>query len=257
MVGTPCTQGGVTQQYLTSVLALQRRFDELGWGLDVQTRADGLVTRTRNLFASDMVRSDGFTHLLMADADIGFEPSVVERLVRSGHDVVGACVPFREARWAQVREAVDVVVDLLPEELESMAHRYAVSFEPPAPGGVVRAEDGFLQARFIGGALLLAGREVFVRLSQSGAVDRYQSAGPRSLGPTDGWTFFDPLVDPLTHSYLSEDYAFCHRWRATGGVVWADVLSRVTHNGTVTVRGDIALTLRTAARLAREKGATG
>lgn len=257
LVGTPCTQGGVTQQYLTSVLALQRRFDQLGWSLDVQTRADGLVTRTRNLFGSDMVRTDAFTHLLMADADIGFEPSVVERLVRSGHDVVGACVPFREARWSRVREAVDVAPDLLPEELESMAHRYAVSFEAPQPRAVVRAEDGFLPARFVGGALLLARRDVFVQLSHSEVVDRYESAGPRSLGPTDGWTFFDPLVDPATDFYLSEDYAFCYRWREIGGTVWADVLSRVTHNGTVTVRGDIALTLRTAARLATKSQATG
>ena len=53
--------------------AFRRRFDELGWGLDVQTRSDGLVTRTRNIFASQMVRSDAYTHLLMVDADIGFE----------------------------------------------------------------------------------------------------------------------------------------------------------------------------------------
>ncbi len=257
LVGTPCTQSGVTQQYLTSVLALQRRFDELGWGLDVQTRSDGLVTRTRNIFASQMVRSDTYTHLLMVDADIGFESSVVERLLRSGHDVVGACVPLRETRWTQVHDALAVAPDLMPDELAAIAHLHAVSFESPDAGGVVRAKDGFLPARFIGGALLLVRRAVFVQLSQSGEVNRYESAGPAAMGPTDGWTFFDPLVDPTTGSYLSEDYAFCQRWRVVGGTVWADVLSRVTHNGAVTVKGDIALTLRTAARLAAKSQATG
>lgn len=251
LVGTPCTQSGVTQQYLSSVLALQRRFDHLGWGLDVRTLTDGLVTRTRNTFGSQLVDDPMFTHLLMADADIGFDPSVVERLVGSGHDVVGACVPFRETRWTRVREAIDTAPELLPEELESIAHLHAVSFERPAAGAVVHAQDGFLPARFIGGALLLASREVFVRLSRTDVVDRYEHSLPASYGPSGGWTFFDPLVDPVTGVYLSEDYAFCQRWRATGGLVWADVLSRVTHNGAVTVHGDIALTLRTAARLTR------
>jgi len=257
LVGTPCTQSGVTQQYLSSVLALQRRFDHLGWGLDVRTRADGLVTRTRNTFGSQLVHDPTYTHLLMVDADIGFDPSVVERLLSSGHDVVGACVPLRETRWTRVRDAVDVAPGLLPEELEAIAHLHAVSFEPPAAGAVVQAQDGFLPARFIGGALLLARREVFVRLSEADVVDRYESSAPAAHGPSDGWTFFDPLVDPLTGVYLSEDYAFCQRWRATGGSVWADVLSRVTHNGEVTINGDIALTLRTAGRLTHDSGSVG
>jgi hypothetical protein len=257
LVGTPCTQSGVTQQYLSSILALQRRFDHLGWSLDVRTLADGLVTRTRNTFGSQMVHDPSFTHLLMADADIGFDPSVVERLVGSGHDVVGACVPLRETRWSRVRDAMDIVPDLGPDELESIAHLHAVAFEPPAEGSVMQARDGFLPARFIGGALLLARREVFVGLAESDVVDRYGSSAPAAHGPSGGWAFFDPLIDPVTGVYLSEDYAFCHRWRATGGSVWADVLSRVTHNGAVTIHGDIALTLRTAGRLARDSRPAG
>jgi len=257
LLGTPCTQDGVTRQYLSSALALQKHCDTLEWALEVRTRADGLVTRSRNVFASDLVRDASFTHLVMADADIGFEPTVVERLVRSGHPVVGACVPFRETRWERVREVEAITPGLLPEEIDSLAHRYAVSFEPPASGGAIRAKDGFLPARYIGGALLAVTREALVRMSESDMVDRYESCAPSSMGPSDGWTFFDPLVDPETGAYLSEDYAFCQRWRATGGTVWADVVSRVTHNGAVTVKGDIALTLRTAARLVRESQAAG
>lgn len=256
LLATPCTQGGVTAAYLDSVLALHQACQELGWGLQVHARADGLVTRTRNIFASQMVRDEQLTHLLMVDSDIGFEPSAVVRLVASRHDLVGACVPFREVRWGSVRSALDRESEFSPDELAALSHQYAVSFEPPPPGGTVRAVAGFLPARFVGGAVLMARRDVFVKLADTDLVAHYDRGGPWLDWPGDGWTFFDPLVDPGTGTYLSEDYALCQRWRQAGGTVWADVVSRVTHHGAVAVTGDIALTLRTAARLVRRSGPT-
>lgn len=276
LVGTPCGQGGLTREYLRSMLALQRRCDELGWRLTVETRVDGLVTRTRNIFGSRMVRDDTFTHLLMLDSDIGFEPEVVERLVGSGHRLVGACVPLREVRWREVAQKLestsgrahepdgvvapgsesDRLSSLTAEELESLAHQYAVAF-PRGEERTVRAPiAGFLPATYVGGAMLLAAREVFAQLAESELVDHYRTGASWSDWPPDGWTFFDPVIDPRHGNYLSEDYAFCHRWRAARGTVWVDLLSRVNHTGAVTVAGDIALSLRTLARI-RPTPATG
>jgi hypothetical protein len=256
LVGTPCTQQGVTSQYLHSMLALQTRSRELGWGLHVETRPDGLVTRTRNIFGSQMVRSDEYTHLLMIDADMGFEPAVVERLIGSGHDLVGACVPLREVRWPRVRTALDTASDLTSDEMESIAHEFAIAFPPTDDGSPSRPVDGFLVAHFVGTAMLLASREAFVRLSESDQVEYYKVGGPWKDWPGDGWTFFDPAIDPTHGNYLSEDYAFCQRWRNIGGTLWADLRSRVTHNGPVSVQGDIAESLRTAKRIAKAPAAS-
>ena len=246
LVGTPCTQTGITETFFHSALALQRHCLSLGWDLQIATRADGLVTRTRNVFGSQMVSSDEYTHLLMLDADIGFDPLVVERLVRSGHDLVGACVPLREVKWERVHAAIKDVADLLPEELMAVSHYHAVSFL--RDGERATPIFGFLPARFIGSAMLLASRQVFVQMSRSDLVTHYKRGAPRPDGQHEGWTFFDPLVDPSDMLYLSEDYAFCYRWRTMGGTVWADLRSRVTHSGVVTIKGDIELSLRTAAR---------
>lgn len=251
LVGVPCTQGGVTEACLHSLLALDRRCRDLGWGLTITTRADGLVTRTRNIFATHVVRSPEYTHLLMIDSDMGFEPSVIERLVRSGHDVVGACVPFREVRWSRVRSFLDEVPDLTADEMASIAHGHAVTFErSDASGRTATSVDGFLPARFLGGALVLIGREALVRLTDSDQVEAYDRGAPWLDDDPSGWTFFDPVIDPESRNYLSEDYAFCHRWRAIGGTIWVDMLSSVTHHGMVAVSGQPAVTLRTAQRLA-------
>jgi hypothetical protein len=51
---------------------------------------------------------------------------------------------------------------------------------------------------------------------------------------------FECAIDPQSGVYLSEDYAFCARWRALGGEIWLDLHSRLTHTGTSSYEGDCA-----------------
>jgi hypothetical protein len=58
---------------------------------------------------------------------------------------------------------------------------------------------------------------------------------------------FETMIEPETGQYLSEDYAFCRRWRDLGGEIWADMQSRLTHVGYTAYSGSLiqAMTLRT------------
>jgi hypothetical protein len=42
-------------------------------------------------------------------------------------------------------------------------------------------------------------------------------------------------------NYLSEDWAFCHRWRALGKKVWVDKSVILDHQGTYLFQGEDAL----------------
>ena len=46
------------------------------------------------------------------------------------------------------------------------------------------------------------------------------------------YALFDCAIDENTGEYLSEDYAFCRRWRKIGGKIWLDTESRLVHIGT-------------------------
>ena len=48
------------------------------------------------------------------------------------------------------------------------------------------------------------------------------------------------MIEPSTREYLSEDYTFCHRWRAIGGRLWLDTQSRLVHVGPREFAGDAA-----------------
>jgi hypothetical protein len=51
-------------------------------------------------------------------------------------------------------------------------------------------------------------------------------------------------LDPDSGRYLSEDYAFCRRWRDIGGKLWVDLKCKLMHLEQHNFRGDLAESLR-------------
>lgn len=98
------------------------------------------------------------------------------------------------------------------------------------PTMVGEADDnGFAQALEAPTGFMCIARGVFDRLADAGV-------GPDEL--------FDTLRDG--ERYLSEDYAFCRRWRAAGGRVHVDLNCSLTHQGTKLYAGDFATAVREA-----------
>lgn len=248
LVATPAAGGLVTHDYLHAVAALRVHLERLGWGMELVSRPDGLVTRSRNAFASQVVRDPRFTHLLMLDADVTVEPEGIERLVRSGHDVAACAVALRRVNWDRVDDYLAARPGASAHELRATATEYAVRLEPGR-----RIQDGFLEVRAVGSAAMLISREALIRLAGSGLVQRAERGLRAADGHDDGWAFFDPFVD-AEGTYLSEDYAFCDRWRASGGSVWLDVRTPTWHVGPVPVPGDIASSLEAARTLGADRG---
>lgn len=252
LVATPVAGGVVSQDYLHGLVTLQTHLTALGWGMHYVSAADGLVTRTRNGFASMVVRNERFTHLLMLDADVVVPPEGIERLVRSGHEVCGCVVPFRKVNWERVHRLVQAVPTASQEQLRAISNEYAVRLLPG-----VGAVDGFVPVQAIGSAAMLISREALVAMTGSGLVQEARTGISASDGASSGWTFFETYVDD-DGVYLSEDYAFCDRWRRMGGTVQADLQTPTQHIGPLVVQGDIAASFRASTAMVeaeREHGA--
>ena len=244
LVATPVAGGVVTHDYLHGVSAFLARCGQLGWHASLVTQPDGLVTRSRNSFASIVMRDESYTHLLMLDADVVVSPDGLERLVRAGHDVSGCSVPLRNVNWDRARTMSEGQSNVPVEQLRLVATEYAVWFE----GDSVNAIDGFAPVIAVGSAIMLISRDALVRIAESGLVVHAAQGMAAADGHHDGWTFFDPFVDERG-IYLSEDYALCHRWRSLGGTVWADMQTPTRHIGPVVIKGDIAGSLAAGAAL--------
>ncbi|WP_449410105.1 hypothetical protein [Methylobacterium komagatae] len=111
-------------------------------------------------------------------------------------------------------------------------------------------EDGFIEVAEATTGFMAIKREVFIRMMKHYPELNYVPDG-RQQDPLAHlyWLFFDCMLDPDSRRYLSEDYAFCRRWRDMGGKVYADLESRLDHLGQHTYVGDFGASLRAQGHL--------
>ncbi len=232
VLATPCFGGQVHQGYMLSVCALLREAGPETFRLALELAGgDALITRARSVLVSKFLDTPGATHLLFVDADIAFEPEQVWRLLRADKDFVAAFYPLKAIDWDAVPQRV-----VAGESLHGAGLSYVGTLLEPH-----EREGDFAKARYAGTGFQLIKRCVFERLIAAhpelrfGAVHAQAGGVPPSANL---YALFDCLIDPETGAYLSEDYAFCRRWRALGGEIWLDLRSKLTHVGADRFRGD-------------------
>ncbi|WP_374469504.1 hypothetical protein [Phenylobacterium sp.] len=234
-LAAPCFGGQVNLFFMQSVLRLQEACEARGVGLHVELLpSDPLITRARSRLAASFLAHAEATHLLFVDADIGFAPENAFRLLDSGREVVAAVCPLKHIDWEKARAAARAGV----EDLQAAAIGYVVRFIA-TPDHSVEVHDGIARVAYGGTGFLMIAR---------GALQRIADAHPELNAVLDDGSpavmVFDTLLEPETGEYLSEDYAFCRRWRDLGGEIWADLEARLTHVGHAAYTGSVLQAMR-------------
>jgi hypothetical protein len=239
VVATPCFGGQVSSLYASSMFRLQRAVrSKSNMDLKIQLRdGDALITRARANLATLFLDDPQATHLLFVDADIGFEPEQVFRLIECGADVVAGVYPIKRVNWDKARRMLEAG----RPEMASAALDYVLEVDDPDRIVVV---NGFTRVRYAGTGFLMIRRHVLERMCEHPAYAPLQFFREHSLdalaGSPNRFALFECMIDPDTGTYLSEDFAFCRRWTDIGGEIWADLQSRLDHVGPSVFRGDIA-----------------
>jgi GT2 family glycosyltransferase len=232
-LATPCYGGLLTHGYLHSVLTLVRQAAAGGPKVTVETLAgDSLIPRARNTLVAKFLAEPSATHLLFVDADISFTPAHVARLLALGEDVAACVYPLKHLDWDDAAVARARAGELISTAPLRYVGKPA---DPPERRGA------FLAADYAGTGLMLISRRAIQRLTQAHPELRYTAAHATLDTPSDLlFALFDTAIDPVTRHYLSEDYAFCARWRALGGKIWIDTEAILTHSGTHDFTGNPA-----------------
>jgi hypothetical protein len=181
------------------------------------------------------------------DADIGFTPDQVFRLIESGADVVAGVYPIKRVNWDKAKRMLESSRSTSP----SAALDYVLEIDDPDRVVVV---DGFTRVRFAGTGFLMIRRHALERMCQHPAYASLQFFHEHSFdalaGSRNRFALFECMIDPKTGTYLSEDFAFCKRWTDIGGEIWADLESRLDHVGPSVFRGDVSSQFAAPARAA-------
>jgi hypothetical protein len=246
-LAAPCYGGQVNLYFMRSVLALQAACRERGVGLHVQLLAnDALITRARSRLAADFLDHPEATHILYCDVDIGFAPKDAFRLLDAGRPVSAAVCPLKTIDWEKARAAAKAGV----EDLMAVAVGYVVRFLPTADKSVEVGDDGFARVAYAGTGFLMITREAMQSLVDANPQLAADLSPPTAAGQGRARTvmLFDTMIEPETGQHLSEDYAFCRRWRDLGGEIWADFAARLTHVGHAAYTGSLLDALKAAPR---------
>jgi hypothetical protein len=236
VVATPCFGGQISVLYATSLFKLQkllRRYSDLNLKILFKD-GDALITRARASLISQFLEDKDATHLLFVDADIGFEPEQVVRLLQCGADMCAAIYPIKRIDWGKVRTTIEAA----RPNPAAAALQYVFEVEDP---NAVTASAGFVRVRYAGTGFLMIRRGALEKMCQ-----RYPQLQYRRDHSLDAATesenrfalFESMIADDGT--YLSEDFAFCKRWTDIGGEIWADLDSQLDHVGPAVFHGDIA-----------------
>jgi hypothetical protein len=237
IVGTPCYGRLVTDLYAASLLKLVLASQQRDIRVGVQMAgSDALITRARQNIVADFLAIEAATHLLFIDADIGFEPQQVFRLMDFDAAMTAAIYPIKRLDWDRISAAAQAG----RAPLEASALTYMLEF---GSGQAIETRNGFARVSFAGTGFLLIRREALLAMIAHYPELRYA----HDHRPDDKLSesrfrsaLFNCMIDQETGTYLSEDFSFCRRWTAMGGEIWADLQSRLTHVGTVNFTGDVS-----------------
>jgi hypothetical protein len=207
---------------------------------------ESLIQRARNYIVDEFLRSD-CTHLMFIDADIGFSAKDVLTLVGiqisdpEKYNVITGPYPKKTIAWEKVSKAASMgFADENPFALEQFTADYVFnpvkgikSFNLGEPVEVAEAGTGFM---LIPRIVLEKYRDAYPELLYTPDHARTESFdGSRKIT-----AFFDCIIDPETNRYLSEDYFFCRKARATGISVWMCPWMQLNHVGTYIFKGNMA-----------------
>jgi len=221
-IATPAFGHQVTTNYANSLLKfVSTSHPKLAVSSAVHLQSGmALVTQARNNCVAYFLNSD-CTHFLFIDADIGFEPDAIYRLIEK--DVPLCLTPYPVKGYGANNQL-----------------QFIVHF--PDKDNVRIQKDGFAEITAGPTGFMMIKREVFEKLAEKyperKTVNK-QLVGNKVETMEKGWyTFFETAQDP-ENGYLGEDIAFCRLWTNIGGKIYADTQTPLTHFGSHAFHGSL------------------
>ena len=249
-VATPCFGGQISVVYAASLLKLQNRVRHYrGFNLKVLFKdGDALITRARASLMSQFLDDAAATHLLFIDADIGFEPEQVVRLIECGADMCAAVYPIKRLDWGRIRKTIEAG----RPDPAGAALNYVFEVDNP---DAVTARGDFVKVRYGGTGFLMIRRQALERMCRHYPQLRFKRdhSIDAASDSENRFALFECMI-AADGTYLSEDFAFCKRWTDMGGEIWADLKSKLIHVGPTAFCGDLSSQFEAAAAAAAVAG---
>lgn len=235
LICTPCYGKVLGEGYLHSIMETVDLLRTHGHKVKVKTLGnESLITRARNNMVAHFLSSD-FEKMMFIDADITWPAHAVLELLESDKQVCGIPYPTKRVDWDRVAKFVNRPHEdaIKPGQLRLSSLIFTINRTEESAAPV----DGWIEVNALATGFLMMERAVLEQMR-----DHYREAlsykndvaGYAKFAPPEHCVgIFECLIDPDTRRYLSEDYAFCRRWRDLGGKIYCRTEHRLIHSGSM------------------------
>lgn len=206
LVATPCAGRMIHMSYVSSLVGLIQYLEMMKIDFQTMFQSSADVRKTRSDYVNYALHQ-GFTHILFIDADMGFEWSDFELLLKSGKDIISGMCPKK---------------------------KYPIEYvQGPAEG--TPDHNGALEVEWASTAFCLINLEVF--RGKEHATTKCKSVSSVTLEPIEAPDWF-PAGSDFNGIYHSEDRAFFKLMRHIGEPVFVHTKALITHSGIHVYKGE-------------------
>ncbi|MEO9516872.1 MAG: hypothetical protein ABJH45_18865 [Paracoccaceae bacterium] len=253
MIAMP-TSGYVRTETMVALIGLTQGLRERGIAFAIKTFEGSDIVMSRNALMSQFFTDITFSHTLLIDGDMSFEPTVVFRLLEFGAAFTCAAYPQRKLSLEKLRRLIEndatdsdrdrdrertPTQDLLAKALSYNVQKRLNHVEPWQS----KYHDGFRTVPGAGTGLMLIARTVPETMVAKGvAPARPRHDGLPLYAGAKFHDFFSHVTDPKGSLIYGEDQSFCRRWvEGCSGDIWCDETAVIVHHGHFPFRGNFSL----------------
>jgi hypothetical protein len=193
---------------------------------------ESLIPRARNMLVKRFMDNPDYTHMLFIDADIQFNAHDILKLLELDKDIIGLPYAKKLIDWNRIdQHAKETQGNTNEEFLKKCGLSYILRCLPGQD-----TSSPIYEAQEIGTGIMMIKREVIEKMKDA-YTDLYAYSDDMSKYREDDmegrkyYLLFETMLDPENKRYLSEDYAFCKRWRDIGGKIHIYLPVKTTHYG--------------------------
>jgi hypothetical protein len=244
MVATP-VHSECSIHYTQALLELQQLCIKNKIKITFSLVKSSLVTQGRNLCVAGFLESD-FTHLLFIDSDIYFKADSIMEMLKKDKEVLSIPYPLKTMMWDKLYKKIKEEKIEKSSDLKKWLNTYPMKVENYED---IQIDNGVMEVTHSPTGCMMIKRIVFDKMIKAypdkGIVQKTVINGEYVDRP-HMWNFFDTLHDPVTKTYMGEDFAFCKRWKDIGGKCYAYVNDTIIHVGEHQYEGCFADELKPA-----------
>ena len=248
---TPCYGGLCFVNYVNRIMDTKDLLRSYGIQVVVMfIRNESLITRGRNNLVAKAMHDKDTTHILFIDSDITWDPIHIVKLLLADKELCGGIYPIKKYHWDRLsREKLDEILKRkeLPynktlTDTQMIYHNllhYNFNYLPNAN----RIENNLMEIYTLATGFMMIQRSCIEKMIQAHPQYKYTDDCGFLQGEENKYAYalFDCAI--INDHYFSEDWLFCHRWRAIGGQIFVDVTIDLMHTGQEDYCGRLISTL--------------